>query len=153
MNKLILTGILSMACLSLFAQSKQAKKIGDFIESTSYNDAKRGAERALQYVPDGDDFVCVNGKNRFTRALYGSWSAFRLETSDRPVFAAYEKKNSKHIRFRLEHGGMSQALDSLDFCEARYTAGKRTYRLTAPAWGKGELHIGALALPDSDGAV
>ena len=142
-----------MACLSLFAQSKQAKKIGDFIESTSYNDAKRGAERALQYVPDGDDFVCVNGKNRFTRALYGSWSAFRLETSDRPVFAAYEKKNSKHIRFRLVHGGMSQALDSLDFCEARYTAGKRTYRLTDPAWGKGELHIGALALPDADGAV
>ena len=142
-----------MACLSLFAQGKQAKKIGDFIESTSYNDAKRGAERALQYVPDGDDFVCVNGKNRFTRALYGSWSAFRLETSDRPVFAAYEKKNSKHIRFRLVHGGMSQALDSLDFCEARYTAGKRTYRLTDPAWGKGELHIGALALPDADGAV
>ena len=153
MNKLILTGIILMGCLSASAQSKQAKKIGDFIESTSYNDAKRGAERTLQYVPEGDDFVSVNGKNRFTRALYGSWSAFRLETSDRPVFAAYEKKNSKHIRFRLVHGGMSQALDSLDFCEARYTAGRRTYRLTDPAWGKGELRIGALALPDADGAV
>ena len=153
MNKLILTGIILMGCLSASAQSKQAKKIGDFIESTSYNDAKRGAERTLQYVPEGDDFVSVNGKNRFTRALYGSWSAFRLETSDRPVFAAYEKKNSKHIRFRLVHGGMSQALDSLDFCEARYTAGRRTYRLADPAWGKGELRIGALALPDADGAV
>lgn len=153
MNKLILTGMILVGCLSASAQTKQAKKIGDFIESTSYNDAKRGAERTLQYVPEGDDFVCVNGKNRFTRALYGSWSAFRLETSDRPVFAAYEKKNSKHIRFRLVHGGMSQALDSLDFCEARYTAGRRTYRLADPAWGKGELRIGALALPDADGAV
>ena len=82
MNKLILTGIILMGCLSASAQSKQAKKIGDFIESTSYNDAKRGAERTLQYVPEGDDFVSVNGKNRFTRALYGSWSAFRRNIID-----------------------------------------------------------------------
>ena len=77
------------------------KRIGDFIESTSYNDHKRGAARSLQYRPEGDDFVCVNGKNRYTRALYGSSSAFRLETSDRPVFATYDKRNSKNIRFRL----------------------------------------------------
>ena len=57
------------------------KRIGDFIESTSYNDHKRGAARSLQYRPEGDDFVCVNGKNRYSRALYGSSSAFRKQVT------------------------------------------------------------------------
>ena len=130
------------------------KRIGDFIESTSYNDHKRGATRSLQYRPEGDDFVCVNGKNRYTRALYGSSSAFRLETSDRPVFATYDKRNSKNIRFRLSMpADYSVMLDSVAYCEARYTPGRRTYHLTDPKWGKGELRISALALPEADGAI
>lgn len=130
------------------------KRIGDFIESTSYNDHKRGAARSLQYRPEGDDFVCVNGKNRYTRALYGSSSAFRLETSDRPVFATYDKRNSKNIRFRLSiPADYSVMLDSVAYCEARYTPGRRTYHLTDPNWGKGELRISALALPEADGAI
>lgn len=54
--------LLALGTVSLPAQTKQAKKIGDFIESTSYNEHKRGAERTLQYYPEGDDFVCINGK-------------------------------------------------------------------------------------------
>lgn len=145
--------LLALGTVSLPAQTKQAKKIGDFIESTSYNEHKRGAERTLQYYPEGDDFVCINGKNRFTRALYGSWSPFRLETSDRPVFAAYDKRKSKHIRFLLQGRGLSVALDSIDFCEARYTAGRRTYLLKDAALGKGTLSVSVLAFPDADGAV
>ena len=137
----------------MYAQNP-VKRIGDFIESVSYNEHKRGVSRSLQYRPEGDDFVCVNGKNRYTRALYGSWSPFRLETSDRPVFATYDKRNSKNIRFRISMpGGYSAMLDSADYCEARYTPGRRSYHLTDPAWGKGELRISALALPDADGAV
>lgn len=49
--------LLALGTVSLPAQTKQAKKIGDFIESTSYNEHKRGAERTLQYYPEGDDFV------------------------------------------------------------------------------------------------
>ena len=48
-----------------------------------------------QYRPDGRAFVCVNGKNRFTRALYGSPTEWRVETSDRPVFAVYKKKDCR----------------------------------------------------------
>ena len=115
-----------LSCFGLSAgcvcAQKPVKRIGDFIESTSYNDHKRGASRSLQYYPEGDDFVCVNGKNRYTRALYGSWSPFRLETSDRPVFATYDKRNSKNIRFRISMpGGYSAMLDSVGYCEARYT--------------------------------
>lgn len=145
--------LLALGVFSLPAQTRQAKKIGDFIESTSYNEHKRGTERTLQYYPEGDDFVCINGKNRFTRALYGSWSPFRLETSDRPVFAAYDKRNSKHIRFLLQGRGLSLALDSVEFCEARYTAGRRTYLLRDTAWGKGTITVSVLAFPDSDGAI
>lgn len=54
--------------------------------------------RQMQYWPEGRSIVCVNGNNRYTRALYGSHTLFRLETSDRPLFATYEKGKSKNIR-------------------------------------------------------
>ena len=145
--------LMTIGFLPGWSQSRQAKRIGDFIESTSYNEDKRGTVRRLQYYPEGDDFVCVNGKNRFTRALYGSWSPFRLETSDRPVFAAYDKKESKNIRFSLQCGTSVLALDSIDYCEARYTAGRRTYSLKDEAWKGGILSVSVLAFPDVDGAV
>lgn len=145
------TLLLLFSC-PLLAQAP-AKKIGDFIESISYNEHKRGASRRLQYHPEGEDFVCVNGVNRYTRALYGSPTAWRLETSDRPVFAAYEKNKSKNIRFRLKTGDASLALDSVAFCESRYTPGRRSYKLTDPSWGKGELGISVVAFPDAEGAV
>lgn len=149
--RLLLLLLLFFSC-QLFAQTP-AKWIGDFIESTSYNEHKRGAARSLQYTPDGEDFVCVNGVNRFTRALYGSHTPFRLETSDRPVFAAYDKKNSRNIRLCLQTGGKAFALDSVGRCEARYTPGRRSYLLTDPAWGNGSLTVSVLAFPGKDGAV
>ena len=133
---------------------KPVKRIGDFIESTSYNDHKRGASRSLQYYPEGDDFVCVNGKNRYTRALYGSHSPFRVETSDRPVFAFYNNGRGGNISFKvILRDGTELALDCTRHCEYRYSAGKRTYYLTDPSWGKGELRISVLALADMDGAI
>ena len=77
------------------------KQIGDFIESKSNNEAKRGAARTLQYRPEGDAFVCVNGKNRYTRALYGGYTDYRLETSDRPIFAVFKKGYHRNIRFLI----------------------------------------------------
>ena len=126
----------------------------DLIEQTSYNDDKRGTTRTLQYYPAGNEFVCINGKNRYTRALYGGPTAFRLETSDRPVFAAYIDKNSQHISFWITvPGQVRKSLDSTSYCEARYYAGTRTYILKDRAWGKGELRIRVLALFDREGAV
>lgn len=156
MNRYLYFLLLGLFGLSVNGAKAQgtAKRISDFVESTSYNDHKRGVARSLQYRPEGDDFVCVNGKNRYTRALYGSPSPFRLETSDRPVFAAYEKRDSKNIRFRISMpDGNSVMLDSVDYCEARYTPGRRSYHLTDIRWGKGELRISVLALPDADGAI
>lgn len=124
-------------------------KIGDFIESTSYNDDKQGTERTMQYIPDGNDFVSYNGKNRFTRALYGGYTDFRLETSDRPVFATYKKGNYRNISLRLN----GVPLDSTHYCEARYSAGKRSYHLADARWGNGKLTVIALVSPDAECAI
>lgn len=113
------------------------RSAGDRIESTSYNDHKRGTARRLQYFPEGDSFVSINGTNRYSRALYGGRTAWRLETSDRPIFATYVKRNSRNIRFRLHlPDGSVTPLEETQYCESKYTAGKRSYTLKDDRWGK-----------------
>ena len=150
-----LISLLPVFAYAQYTTGNKPQSAGDRIESTSYNDHKRGAARTLQYRPDGEDFVSVNGKNRYTRALYGSHTAFRLETSDRPIFAVYEKRNSKNIHFHLVLADSSVTpLEETAWCESRYTPGRRSYRLKHPSWGAdAELQISALALPDEDAAI
>lgn len=164
MKKYFTSVFLIYTALSAYGQSRpltDSKKAAlegrDYIESTSYNEEQRGAERSLQYYPDGEDFVCKNGKNRFTRPLYGTHTAWRLETSDRPVFASYGKPKSRHIAFRIQSNGQSIALDSTEYCEARYTPGRRSYILSDSRWKQenreGKLHVTALPLHDKEGAI
>ena len=102
--------------------------------------------RQMQFWPEGRSIVCVNGENRYTRALYGSHTLFRLETSDRPIFATYDKGNSKNIRLYLTTGGKTVRLDSTTYCKAEYEGGERRYLVKHDAWGKdAELRIVALA--------
>ena len=129
------------------------KRIGDFIESKSYNDGRRGTGRTLQYRPEGRDFVCVNGKNEYTRALYGGHTDYRVETSDRPIFAIYKKRDCRNVRFRALYGGREHALESAGWCEARYSEVSRRYAVRDEAWGDAVLYIDVVALPDSEGAV
>ena len=79
----------------------------------SYNEASRGQLRTQQYFPENGAFVCENGKNRFTRALYGSYTDWRVETSDRPIFAVVKKGHHRNIRFSVN----GVALDSTDYCK------------------------------------
>ena len=152
--KIIIASWFILSVIPVDAQRKEAKQIGDFKESISLNKHLRGAKRTLQYHPDGDEFVCVNGKNRYTRALYGSHSPFRVETSDRPVFAFYNNGRGGNISFKVVlSDGTELPLDCTDYCESRYSAGKRTYYLTDHSWGKGVLRITVLALADKDGAI
>ncbi len=125
------------------------KKVSDFIESTSYNSNAVDSIRTMNYYPEGNDFVCVNGKNRYTRALYGGYTDFRLDTSDRPVFVSYKKNNYRNIQFTLN----GVPLDRTEFCKARYVAGRRTYHLTDSRWDKGELDITAVVAMDEETAV
>ncbi len=94
------------------------------------------------YRPEGRAFVTVNGTNLYTRALYGSHSDYRLETGDRPVFAVVKKGQHRNIRFRVN----GIAIDSTDYCEARYEDGMRSYLLRDARWGsKAVLRVKAVA--------
>jgi hypothetical protein len=113
----------------------------------------QASERIQVYFPDGRDIVCVNGNHRYTRALYGTHTLFRLETSDRPVFATFDRNKSKNIRFILTIDGQDYALDSTSYCESRYQGGKRKYILRDHRWGKGVLYVTAWASSFEEGAI
>ena len=121
----------------------------------SYNDGKAGTERQQQYYPDGDAFVCVNGVNRFTRALYGGHTEWRVETSDRPVFALYKnRRECRNVRFVLCGDGWQVALDSTDYCEARYADACRSYLLRDSRFGRqGEVRMSVVASTGSEEAI
>ena len=109
--------------------------------------------RKQQYFPDGRDIVCQDGDKRYNRALYGSYTEYRLETSDRPIFAVYRSKAHKNIRFRLTANGKTTPLEQTTHAEARYNAGKRAYKLTDASWGRGSLTITVLLQPDAESAI
>ena len=110
-------------------------------------------QRTAHYMPEGNAFVCVNGSSRYTRALYGSTAEWRVETSDRPIFATYKKNQTGNIRFRISYDGQIMWLDEAGYCKASYEAGRRDYLLKDRRWGKGELDISVLAFPDAEGAI
>ncbi|MCR5151685.1 MAG: DUF4450 domain-containing protein [Prevotella sp.] len=110
-------------------------------------------DRSLQYHPEGEAFVCVNGNNQYTRALYGSHTDWRLETSDRPIFASFKKKGqSKNIRIYIQGKDIyDYPLDSAEYCKAEYKNGMRHYTIRDRKWGDGEirLHVGTFLDRDS----
>lgn len=123
------------------------------LSSSAYAQAAHVIQRKANYYPDGQTFVCVNGNNRYTRALYGSTDEWRLETSDRPIFAIYKKGHHRNIRFRIKYDGQTMQLDSVEYCEARYEAGRRDYLLKDKRWGNGVMRLSVLAYPEAIGAV
>ena len=129
-----------------FAAQAQTKIAGAL---QSYNEETRGASRTQQYFPVDGAFVCENGTNRFTRALYGSHTDWRLETSDRPLFAVVKKGHHRNIRFVVN----GVQLDAADYCKAAYFDGRREYVLKDHRWGSTRLHVGVVALPNEEGAV
>lgn len=112
-----------------------------------------GVVRQASYYPEGNAFVCVNGNYRYTRAIYGSMAEWRVETSDRPIFATYKKNQTGNIRFRISYAGQVMWLDEVEYCKASYEAGRRDYLLKDRRWGKGELDISVLAFSDAEGAI
>ena len=80
------------------------------------------APRSLQYWPEEEGIVCVNGKNRFTRALYGRCEAARLETSDEPEFGLYMPYMGGNVRFDIDHTEI----------KATYDGVSRDYKITLP---------------------
>ena len=93
------------------------------------------AAAAQHYRPSGRAFSCSNGHNRYTRALYGGPTDWRVETSDRPVFAIYKKRDCRNVRLRVN----GVALDSTTQCDAIYESGMRSYVVRHKTWGDGAV--------------
>jgi len=139
-------------CLST-VQAAAQNKAGDYIESYTYNTPANTAPRHLQYTPRGRAFVCVNGTNKFTRALYGGYTDYRIETSDRPVFAVAKKGHHRNIRFYLTTPDCTLQLDSAQWCESSYEDGIRSYKLKDSRWQGGSVSVSVVAAADTEAGV
>lgn len=107
----------------------------------------------LRYKPDGKDFVIVNGNRLFTRALYGTNTAFRVEAGDRPEFALYMPGMGGNFKLGIGAGDKSKWLIQANKITARYRAGAMIYIVEDSLLGKGRLHIEILAMADAEGFV
>lgn len=133
---------------------KRITTLGILLSAIAIQTVAQPVERKQTYYPENGAFVCVNGSNIYSRALYGSpESEWRLETSDHPIFATYKKGEQRNIRFRIKAGGTDIALDSAEWCKASYAGGRRDYELRDKRWAGGTVHITAIAYPDREGAI
>lgn len=110
-------------------------------------------QRSLRYHPDGADFIIKNGNRRFTRALYGTNTAFRVEAGDLPEFAMYMPGMGGNLKFGLMVGMESKWLIAAGNIVTRYRAGSMIYDIKDPMLGNGILHMEVLALSTSEGLV
>ena len=111
-------------------------------------------ERELRYVPDGEAFVNTNGKARFSRAIYGTNTGFRFETSDYPEFGLYMPNFGGSVYLAVQVNGKTTWIKDLATVSSRFVSGLRTYDVSDPTLlGQGHLLISALAHADRDGLL
>jgi hypothetical protein len=110
-------------------------------------------ERTLRYKPEGGDFVITNGNRLFTRALYGTHTAFRVESGDRPEFALYMPGMGGNFKIGIGSGNHSKWITSATNITARYRPGAMIYTIKDSLLGKGSLDIEILAMADAEGFI
>lgn len=135
--------ILTFFLLLLISSSLPAQSVGYW----------HGKERELRYTPKGDDFVIVNGDKRFNRALYGTHTAFRVETGDVPEFGLFMPGMGGNIQLAVVAGNNELWLNKAEQVVSRYRAGSRIYEIKDPVLGPGKLIITALAMADAEGVL
>lgn len=112
-----------------------------------------GVERTLHYAPKGKDFVKVDGRRRFNRALYGSNTGFRVEAGDLPEFALYMPAMGGNLRFEIIAGNKRKPIIDLDQVGTVYRPGSMIYTLQDPMLGKGTLTLTVMALMEGEGIL
>src|SRR6188768_1633755 len=110
-------------------------------------------ERTVRYHPEGNDFVIENGDRRFTRALYGTNTAFRVEAGDLPEFALYMPGMGGNLRFGLINASQHKWLINAQKIKAIYRAGSMIYEIEDALLGEGKLFVAVLALSNAEGMV
>lgn len=113
----------------------------------------RALNRELRYTPQGSDFVIVNGKLKYNRALYGTNTAFRIETSDMPEFGLFMPHMGGNVQLGVVLENQSVWLGKAQTIRSVYRAGTRIYQIEDPILGKGSITLNVLALADADGMI
>lgn len=124
-----------------------------FVQPAAEERTWYGKERQIHYRPDGRDFVTVNGTRRFTRALYGTNTGFRVEAGDLPEFALYMPGMGGNLRFGIIAGAQSKWLTEAKHIKAKYRPGSMLYEIRDPLLGSGTLDLQILALADAEGFI
>lgn len=112
-----------------------------------------GIERVVHYKPEGEDFVLVQGRRRFNRALYGNHTAFRVEAGDLPEFALYLPGMGGNLQFVLTDGKNDKRLIDADHIETRYRPGTMIYWIKDTLLGDGQLTVQVLAQAENEGLI
>ncbi|GEN75280.1 DUF4450 domain-containing protein [Chryseobacterium hagamense] len=113
----------------------------------------RNNDRELHYREDNGDFLLVNGKYRFNRALYGDNRASRVEAGDLPEFALYLPGMGGNLQFVIRKGNSIKKLINADQIETRYRPGTMLYDIKDQILGKGSLKLTVLAQAKEEGLV
>ncbi|WP_442587589.1 DUF4450 domain-containing protein [Pedobacter sp. AW31-3R] len=112
-----------------------------------------GEERQLRYTPVGTSFYLKNGSRRFTRALYGTNTGFRVEAGDLPEFALYMPGMGGNFKLGLISGKVSKWMIAAKEIRAWYDAGSMRYEIRDPLLGKGKIELKVLALGNAEGMI
>ena len=114
---------------------------------------KLSQPRPLRYKPEGTDFVIQNGNKRFNRALYGTNTAFRVETGDLPEFLLYLPNKGGNFKLGLATAAGNKWLIEAAQIKAIYRPGTMLYEIKDPLLGSGQLNLQVLAMADAEGMV
>ena len=110
-------------------------------------------ERQLRYTPEGEDFVIVNGDKKFNRALYGTNTAFRIETGDLPEFGFFMPNMGGNMQLGLIKEDKSLWLNDAVYIKSIYRAGSRIYEIKDKFIGEGKIILSVLAMADTEGMI
>ena len=109
--------------------------------------------RPLRYKPEGTDFRIVNGTKRFNRALYGTGTAFRVETGDLPEFLMYMPGKGGNLKLGIATDAGDKWLIDAAYIKAIYSPGTMRYVIKDPLLGEGQLNLQVLAMANEEGLV
>ncbi|MBC7847146.1 MAG: DUF4450 domain-containing protein [Flavobacterium sp.] len=115
------------------------------------NESKTLLSRKIHYAPEGNSFVLKNGSRKFNRALYGTNTAFRVETGDLPEFALYLPGMGGNFKLGIQKGDKSKWITEAKTIDTRYTLGIMYYKIQDPILGNGELLLEVIALKNTEG--
>lgn len=112
-----------------------------------------GIERSVHYKPVGEDFVKVDGKLRFNRALYGGNTAFRIEAGDLPEFALYLPGMGGNFKLGLINEDRSRWLIDANHIETRYRPGSMHYQIEDNIIENAKLSVSVISCFDKEAMI